>query len=168
MSPIPILETDRLILRPPCIGDWPAFLKTMSAQRSCYMGGPFEVDAAWGIFCHGLAQWMLMGHGALTIENRQSSECLGQVEINSGPLFPEDELGWVLHQEAEGYGYAYEAAKALKYWAFTERKLDTLVSYIDPPNLRSCALAERLGAKLDTAAAKQDLEDLVYRHSSTL
>lgn len=165
MSPIPTLTTDRLILRAPKLEDWPAFQKTMSEQRSCYMGGPFEVDVAWGMFCHGLAQWMLMGHGALTIENRQSGECLGQIEINSGPLFPEDELGWVLHHEAEGFGYAYEASKALKYWAFADRKLDTLVSYIDPPNLRSCALAERLGAKLDTSATKQDPYDLVYRHS---
>ncbi len=168
MSPTPTLKTERLILRLPKIEDWPAFLKTMGAERSCYMGGPFEVDAAWGMFCHGVAQWALMGHGALTIENRQSGECLGQIEINSGPLFPEHELGWVLHQEAEGCGYAYEAAKALKHWAFAERNLDTLVSYIDPPNLRSCALAERLGAKLDMVAAKQDPDDLVYRHPQIL
>ena len=111
------------------------------------MGGPFEVDVAWGMFSHGVALWALMGHGALTIENRQSGVGLGQIEINHGPLFPERELGWFLHQKAEGHGYAFEAATAMKHSAFVERKLDTLVSYIDPPNVRSRALAERLGAK---------------------
>ena len=164
MSSIPTLRTDRLVLRTPVIEDWPAFQKTMRTTRSRYMGGPFELDAAWGLFSHGVAQWTLMGHGTLTIESRQSGQCLGQIEINSGPLFPENELGWVLHEEAEGYGYAFEAATALRDWAFAERQLDTLVSYINPPNLRSRALAERLGAKIDPSAPKQDPDDLVYRH----
>ena len=39
-----------------------------------------------------------------------------------------------------------------------------LVSYVDPENRRSIAVAERLGARLDPGAPKQDPGDLVYRH----
>ncbi len=161
---IPTLETDRLNLRPPTAEDWPEYSRLMMSERSIFMGGPFSLGNAWGLYCNDVAQWALMGVGALMIEERLSGICLGQVGINSGPLFPEDELGWLLYSHAEGKGYAYEAALALKNWAFQERKLETLVSYVDPPNIRSRSLAERLGAKLDNAAPRQDPTDLVYRH----
>ena len=66
--------------------------------------------------------------------------------------------------EAEGKGYAFEAAIAMRDWAFQERKLKTLVSYIDPDNSRSIRLAERLGATIDEHARPQHPDDLVYRH----
>ena len=166
MNNIPTLTTNRLVLRAPCFADWPAYQEMMGSARSVYMGGPFDQTAAWGMFCHGIALWSLTGYGALTIEHRQISAPLGQVEINSGPLFPEPELGWLLHQNAEGKGYAYEAACTLKQWAFDTARLCTLVSYIDPPNHRSCALAERLGGTLDPDAPKQDPTDLVYRYTA--
>ena len=161
---IPIIETERLFLRPPRMEDWPEYAKLMLSARSIYMGGPFETDFAWGMFCHDVAQWALMGHGALMIVDRESDVCLGQVGINYGPLFPEHELGWFVYPAAEGKGYAFEAAQALKDWAFRERQFHSLVSYIDPPNVRSRALAERLGAELDNDAPRQDPTDLVFRH----
>lgn len=105
-----------------------------------------------------------MGHGALMMEDRDSGQCLGQVGINHGPLFPEHELGWLVYSDAEGKGYAYEAARTLRDWAFKERRLETLVSYTDPDNIRSQRLAERLSAKLDVGAVRQDPTDLVFRH----
>ncbi|MEL7026999.1 MAG: GNAT family N-acetyltransferase, partial [Pseudomonadota bacterium] len=47
---------------------------------------------------------------------------------------------------------------------FTELGLSTLVSYIDPENARSIALAERLGAVRDDEAEKPEDNPLVYRH----
>ncbi len=166
MTTIPTLETERLSLRPPRIKDWPAYAELMRSDRSVYMGGPFSTNVAWGMFCHDIAQWALMEHGALMIEDRNTGSCLGQVGINHGPLFPEHELGWVVYANAEGKGYAYEAAKALRHWAFEIRGLKTLVSYIDAENSRSRRLAERLGAEVDAEAPRQDPTDLVYRHPS--
>lgn len=164
MTAIPTIETERLFLRPPRTEDWPLYAELMLSERAVYMGGPFSTNVAWGMFCHDVAQWMLMGHGALMMEARNTSQCLGQVGINHGPLFPEHELGWLVYPNAEGKGYAYEASKALRDWAFKERRLKTLVSYVDPQNIRSRRLAERLGAELDTVAPRQDAADLVYRH----
>jgi len=166
MRTSPIIETDRLLLREPVLGDWPSFAAVMTSDRARYMGGPFSIGYAWGAFCHGVAQWRLFGAGNLSIELRATRQCLGQIEINQGPLFPEPELGWQLTSEAEGKGYAYEAAVALRDWAFQDRNLNTLVSYIDPDNARSIRLAERLGATIDDHAPKQDPDDLVYRHVS--
>ena len=164
MTAIPSLATARLKLRAMSVDDWPAYAQFLASGRSRYMGGPFATAVAWGMFCADYAQWGLFGCGALMVELRDSGVCVGQVGVNYGPLYPERELGWMLYPEAEGRGYAYEAAAALRGWARDVRRLDTLVSYVDPENLRSRKLAERLGATLDPTAARQDPTDLVFRH----
>lgn len=161
---IPTLTTERLILRPLVIADFPAYEALMASQRSVFMGGPYNTFAAWGIFCHETALWHLFGHGGLTIDLRATGESIGQVGINHGPLFPEKELGWQLYAGYEGHGYATEAATAMRDWAFAVRGLPTLVSYFDPANTRSIAIAERLGAVRDDVAPRQDADDVVYRH----
>ncbi|WP_332701404.1 GNAT family N-acetyltransferase [Devosia sp.] len=154
MTSIPTLTTPRLILRPPVFADFPAMEELLTSERAKYMGGPYSSFAAWGLFCHDVACWQLFDHGALMVDLRLTGECVGQVGINHGPLFPEKELGWLLFGGHEGQGYAGEAAGALRDWAFGERGLPTLVSYVDPNNVRSIALAERLGAVVDKHAPR--------------
>lgn len=163
---IPTLTTERLILRPPVFDDFAGYAKLMASPRARYMGGPFDTRAAWGMFCHDVASWHLFGHGALMIELRGTRECVGQVGINHGPLFPEKELGWLVYDGHQGNGYAVEAAAALRDWAFAAVTAESLVSYIDPGNVASVRVADRLGATRDLTAPKQDPEDLVYRHTS--
>lgn len=110
------------------------------------------------------AQWGWFGAGAVMIEERETGRCIGQVGINSGPLFPEQEMGWLVYPEAEARGSVFEAAYALRDWARDVRGLPTLVSYVDPENRRSRRLAERLGAAIDPDTARPDPTDLVYRH----
>jgi len=64
----------------------------------------------------------------------------------------------------ERRGLAFEVAVVAKNWAVSTKAVRSLVSYIDPENARSIALAERLGAKVDTSALADDETDLVYRH----
>ncbi|ARQ10539.1 GCN5-related N-acetyltransferase protein [Rhizobium etli] len=158
------IRTERLILRKPEVEDFDTYARLMASPRSVGMGGPFDLRAAWGMFCHDVALWQLFGHGALMIDLAESGECVGQVGINHGPLFPEKELGWFVYEGREGRGYATEAALALRDWGFLTLKLTSLVSYIAPGNAASVAVAERLGARLDPAAPRTDPADLVYRH----
>ncbi len=159
----PTLTTARLTLRPMVPGDFPAYAAFMADGRSALMGGPWNVGAAWGNFCHDAAGWPLFGIGALMIEAKGVT--VGQVGVSHGPRFPESELGWLLYAGHEGQGYATEAARALRDWAFAQG-LPTLVSYIGPENTRSARVAERLGAVLDPQAEPQDPGDLVYRHAA--
>lgn len=98
------------------------------------------------------------------IEFTATRQCVGQVGINHGPLFPEQELGWLLYDGHEGHGYATEAAAALRDWAFATLKLPSLVSYMAPDNAMSAAVAKRLGGMLDPSAPRADPDDLVYRY----
>jgi RimJ/RimL family protein N-acetyltransferase len=116
------------------------------------------------MFCHDIACWSLFGHGALMVDLRATAECVGQVGISHGPLFPEKELGWLVYEGFGRLGYATEAAAALRHWAAQAFSGTQLVSYIDPENQPSIRVAERLGATVDQNAAKQDPGDLVYRH----
>ena len=162
---IPELETERLILRAQCIDDFPAYAALMASQRSVFMGGAFDERTAWGMFTSDLAMWLLYGHGALMIDLKATGQCVGQVGINHGPLFPEKELGWLLYDGFEGQGYATEAGAALKHWAFASLGLETLVSYFDPDNHPSMAVSTRIGGERDYAAPVQDEGDVVFRYS---
>ncbi|MET1413433.1 GNAT family N-acetyltransferase [Roseibium sp. HPY-6] len=161
----PTLLTERFALRPMTLEDWPDYAGLMRSVRARFMGGPMSREKAWGMFCHDAGQWALMGHGALMIEDRQTAECLGQVGLNHGPLFPEHELGWFVYERAEGKGVAYEAAAVMRDWAFEQLSLVTFVSYMDAGNIRSRRLAERLGGVLDADAARPDPGDQVYRYT---
>ncbi|MGB0901233.1 GNAT family N-acetyltransferase [Halocynthiibacter sp.] len=160
---IPDLATDRLRLRVMDMTDWPEYRAMMMSDHARYMGGPYDEKGAWSWFCHDIAQWHLLGHGALMVD-RADGTTVGQVCLNAGPLFPERELGWFLYSGYEGHGYASEAAAALRDWAFANLDIETLVSYVDEGNLASARVAQRLNAVVDESAAKPDPEDIVYRH----
>ncbi|MBU1175601.1 MAG: GNAT family N-acetyltransferase [Alphaproteobacteria bacterium] len=162
---IPVLTTGRLVLRPPVFADFAAYERLMASPRAVYMNGPLDTKGAWAYFTHDVALWHLMGHGGLMIELKRSGTCVGQVGINHGPLFPEKELGWFLYDGYEGHGYATEAAARLRDWAFAEHGLTSLVSYIDPDNAASIAVARRLGATRDDAAPRDHPAVLVFRHT---
>ncbi|TPW30060.1 GNAT family N-acetyltransferase [Martelella alba] len=164
MLDIPRLHTKRLILREMVMADFSAYAALMASPRAKGMGGPHDAAAAWHMFCHDMAQWPLLGHGALMVDLAETGECIGQVGISHGPLYPEPELGWFLYDGSEGKGYATEAAGALRDWAFSTLKLETLVSYTDADNAGSIAVARRLGAVLDRQAPRPRPDDLVWRH----
>lgn len=145
MALIPTLNTQRLRLRPMNLNDWPAYAAFTASDRCRH-------------------KWDFFGVGALMMEDHESGCCLGQVGINTGPLFPEHEIGWLVFLQAEGLGYAFEAASALRDWARDVRHLPSLVSYVHKDNTRSCKLAERLGAIPDKAATGHAPGDVVYRH----
>lgn len=165
---IPTITTARLTLRVQTMDDFAAYSRFMASPRAAAVGGPCDERATWGVFCHDVAQWQLFGHGALMIDLADSGLCIGQVGVNHGPLFPEKELGWLIYEGHEGQGYATEAAAAMRDWVFDALELESIVSYIAPDNLRSIAVAERLGGVRDLAARGIDPEDLVYRYVAPL
>ncbi|MDO8883203.1 GNAT family N-acetyltransferase, partial [Pseudotabrizicola sp.] len=120
---------------------------------------------AWFWFCHDVAQWALLGHGALMMDHTASGQTVGQVGINAGPTFPETELGWFVYAGHEAQGYATEGAGALRDWAFASLPVMSLVSYTGSANHASIKVAQRLGATLDANAPRPDPADLVWRHA---
>lgn len=161
---IPVLHTDRLRLRAQRRSDFDAYASILISDRARYMEGAKDRGEAWGAFFHESGSWIFDNFGYWTAALSESDEPVAFLGIANYPSFHEPELGWMTTAQHEGKGYAYEAAKAALAWAFGRRGLPTLVSYIDPANTRSIALAERLGASHDAAALAPDPGDLVFRH----
>lgn len=136
----------------------------MMSDRAKYMGGPKDDLGAWSSFASDIASWVLDGIGYWTAALKDTNEAVAFTGIMKPSIFPETELGWMTTPAGEGKGYAFEAANAALDWGFGVRGFETLVSYIDPANARSIALAERLGATLDAEAKAAHENDLVYRH----
>lgn len=55
------------------------------------------------------------------------------------------ELGYRLYRDSWGQGIASEAALAVGQYAFEQLGFDRIVSIIDPQNVRSLKVAERIG-----------------------
>ncbi len=167
---VPVIETARLRLRGPKLADYAAYAGVFGSDRSRFMGGPFTADAAFADFCQGVAGWMLRGAGMWTMTARDADAPLGWIYLWTEMGDAEPELGWVLVPEAEGQGFASEAARAVLPHALHLYGASGFVSYIDAENDRSARLAVALGAVRDAAAeaavaAKGEMNLHVYRHS---
>jgi RimJ/RimL family protein N-acetyltransferase len=144
-----MIDTARLHLRQPLASDWPAYRDYRQSARST--NPPMPLGDAWTHFAAFFGHWALRGFG------RFIATLQGRPIGHFGPFFtaahPERELTWTLWDPTlEGQGYAYEAAQATRDHAFGALGWTSAVSYIDPVNVRSQALATRLGAWHDSAA----------------
>lgn len=167
LSATPVLTTERLVLRAPVAADWPLFLDFTRDERSRFVrAADMDDEKAWRGFGHVIGHWVLRGYGMFTLTAKGDDRALGM----AGPWFPaawpEPEIGWSIWTAgAEGKGYAFEAASAVRDWAREALGWTRFVSYIDRANSRSEALARRLGCTPDAAAPTPGTDDVqAWRH----
>ncbi|MDO6726817.1 GNAT family N-acetyltransferase [Cognatishimia sp. 1_MG-2023] len=166
MTDTPIITTDRLILRKPAARDLDSVVAFFQSERAEYVGGPYTMGKAWRQFAAEVGHWDLLGYGMWAVTTKDNDNIIGLIGPWTPGDWPETEIGWFMLNGSEGKGYAFEAAQAALHHAFEVLDWETAVSYIDKDNIRSIALAERLGAKLDPEAPqpKPDQPCLIYRH----
>ena len=165
---VPEVATARTRLRAMRLEDFPAWAEILCSDRARWMDGPYGRDDAFVEFEASTGAWLLRGHGCWTVADLATDEVLGFVCLNMEPSDRETELGFFVREGAEGRGLAWEAAAAARDWAWAQG-FPSLVSYVDPANTRSAALAERLGARRDPGAEAEfvgtpDEGVAVYRH----
>lgn len=160
---IPVIATERLVLRPPRPSDLEPFAATMTPDRMAYLhdAAPDRAGAAriLTIFA-GMA--VLRGFGPMIWDHQ------GQPIGHGGIFWPlgadAPELGWVIWRSAdEGHGYATEAMQALIRDAEAKTDLSDLWAGIHPGNARSHALATRLGLMRSTDTRPDG--DMIYRRA---
>jgi len=162
---LPRLETARSVLRAPRIEDFGYYAEIALGPSGHHILETPSREAAWMDFAQTIAMWILRGHGLWAVEAKSDSEVLGFVLIGFEPGDNEPELGYMFRERAMGKGLAAEAARAALAHAYETLQLPGLVSVIDPDNVRSRRLAERLGAERDaTAEAAYCGETLIYRY----
>ncbi|MEM9796775.1 MAG: GNAT family N-acetyltransferase [Pseudomonadota bacterium] len=146
---IPTLTTERLTLRAPRLTDFEAHAEFRASDRASFVGGPDDRARAWSHFTGLAGQWLLRGYGRWVVADRDSDAPLGVVGLHHPDDWPEPELAWSVYETGEGRGLAQEAALAARDYAYATLGWSTLISFVDPANARSLALAERLGCRAD-------------------
>jgi RimJ/RimL family protein N-acetyltransferase len=149
IAPGPTLETDRLILRPTAAHDLDGFAELLGdEQASRYIGGRQARSGAWRQLCTMAGSWTLNGFGMFSVIEKAGGRCVGRLGPWAPEGWPGTEVGWGLVPSAWGKGYATEGAAAAIDWAFDTLGWTEVIHVIDPANLRSVRVAERLGSKL--------------------
>ncbi|MCV2874287.1 GNAT family N-acetyltransferase [Defluviimonas sp. WL0050] len=163
MTP-PTLHTDRLTLRAPKLADFEHWAEFFASPRSIHERGMMDRNEAWKNWAADVALWQFKGYGAFGLDDRKTGAYVGEVGIYEFMGYPEPELGWFTVPEAEGKGYAAEAARAVMVWARKSFGWDRLINIIDPANARSIALGLKLGGVIDPTIPGTDPGDVVIVH----
>lgn len=160
----PTLQTGRLTLRAPKLADFEHWAAFFASDRSRHERGPLDRIEGYRTWAADVALWSLRGYGPFGMDDRATGAYLGEVGIYQPEGYPGPELGWFVVPEAEGKGYAAEAARAVMLWARDSFGWAHLINIIDPANTRSIALGLRLGGVIDPDLPGVDPGDVVIRH----
>jgi ribosomal-protein-alanine N-acetyltransferase len=85
------------------------------------------------------------GWGAWYVVRREDQLLVGSVGLKGRPRDGTAELGYTLVAEAQGRGYATEAARALVDWAFAHADVRRVCAQTFPHHVPSLRVMERLG-----------------------
>ncbi len=113
-----------------------------------------------------------LGFGLWALVRKDNRALIGYCGLT---LFPdicgkkEVEIGYRLAQAQWGFGYATEAARAVRDYGFKELGLDRLIALVDPSNTASIKVARKIGMEFEKEALLDgyDHPDHVYRIERT-
>tara|TARA_B100000287_G_scaffold57033_2_gene50082 strand:+ start:6424 stop:6951 length:528 start_codon:yes stop_codon:yes gene_type:complete len=150
MSACPTLETENLILRPfkdGDVDDYFGVLDSPEVRRWLHIPESLDRSDAWQQMAWFVGQWELRGTGHWALEEKKSGQFVGRAGLHRPERhdWPGVEVGWLLHPDYWGRGYATEAGAAAVRYGFEDLQVDKLFSCILPENHRSQAVAKRLG-----------------------
>ena len=142
-----MLDTPRLQLRVPEMGDFERYAEMFADPATHHIGGPLLRADAWRRFLQMPGAWFSQGFGMFSVIEKSSGLFVGQ----AGPWHPDGwpgtEVGYAFHADGRGKGYAVEACTAAIDWAFDTLGWEEVIQSIDVANTASQKVAERLGAK---------------------
>ena len=147
----PTIETERLILRPFTEADLAAYTRVLqhpAVRESLRLPDTIGEFQAWEQMAAFTGQWVLRGTGQWALEEKSTGAFVGRAGTHAPHRedWPGVEVGWTLHPDHWGKGYATEAGRASVNWAFSADEDRTeLYSMILTTNTRSQAVAMRLG-----------------------
>lgn len=146
--PAPTLQTERLVLRRIQEEDLDGWATLMGDPESArFIGGVIDRAAAWRGMAAMAGSWELRGFGMFSVVEKATGRWIGRLGPWQPEGWPGTEVGWGLIKNAWGKGYAAEGASVAIDWAFANLGWTEVIHTIDPQNLPSIALAERLGSR---------------------
>ncbi|MGC6400143.1 GNAT family N-acetyltransferase [Sphingomonas sp. FW199] len=143
----PVLATQRLILRLPEASDLDGWAE-MNADGDAirFLGGVKSRAVTWRELCTMRGAWDIRGFAMFSVIERDTGRWVGRIGPWQPEGWPGTEVGWGVHPGFAGRGYAHEAAMACMDYAVDVLGWTRVIHTIAPDNLRSIALARRLGS----------------------
>jgi RimJ/RimL family protein N-acetyltransferase len=146
-------ETDRLILRPMTAEDAEFILELLNEPSFIRNIGDRKVrniEDAKGYISNGpVESYTRNGFGLYLVELKETHEAMGMCGLIRRNSLNDVDIGYAFLPRYWSQGYALEAAMAMKQYAQEELGLNRLVAIVDPENLPSIRLLEKLGMKFE-------------------
>jgi RimJ/RimL family protein N-acetyltransferase len=157
------VTTERLVLRPATTSDTEAtweFRKLESVNRWLTRATPrFEDYRGQFEDPQSLAKTLVIDHDGLVIGDLMLTieNAWAQAEVADEARGVQAELGWALHPDHEGHGYATEAVRAVLRLCFEQLDLRRVTANCFADNEPSWRLMERVGMRREVHTVKESL-----------
>lgn len=147
-----MIVTERLILTPSAISDFDDCQAMRTDPKVMhFIGGVASEEDTWIRLLRNVGHWTSFGYGLFTVREKDGGRFVGEGGLahfrrGLGARFDDfPEGAWALASTAHGKGYGMEALSAAHEWFFGHRGAGRTVCLIDPENVASVRLGERLG-----------------------
>lgn len=157
------LHTGRLTLRPATAGDagatWEFRRRADVSHWLTRASGTLDEHRAWFEAPGNLARTLVIERGGVVIGDLmvKVEDAWAQAEITERARGVQAELGWVLHPEHAGHGFATEAIRALLRLCFTDLGLHRVTATCFADNNASWRLMERVGMRREFHTVRDSL-----------
>ena len=164
MVTVPVIETERLILRELRQEDFTVYEKLAAdIDVMRYLGGKtMNQVEAWRHMAFMVGHWQLRGYGYFALVEKATGEFIGRAGFTNPTGWPGFELGWTVAPWKQRQGFAFEAAERLLRFAFEDLDKDHVISLIHTDNTPSRRVAEKLGEKVEGETSVLGMPVLIY------
>lgn len=145
-----MIETERLLLREYTPGDFDALYGILSDPETMqHYPAPFDAERTRNWIAWNLDNYAKYGFGLWAVVLKETGEFIGDCGITlqniDGETLPE--IGYHICKKYWRRGFAKEAARAVRDWAFRNTEYDALYSYMKYTNAGSYSTALANGMK---------------------
>lgn len=160
------IETSRLVLRLPRAEDAAPLMEIHHDPKAVkyvvFGTAPGGITAAWRNIAMMLGHWQLRGYGQWTVVEKESGHVIGRVGLWHPEGWPGIDLGWIIRGSRWNNGFATEAAHAALAWTWDNVDADHIISVIQPDNVPSIRVAEKIGERFERNDSMNGADVLIY------
>ena len=166
---VPVIETERVVLRPHRIEDFDAYQAMWSdPEVTRFIGGRAHTrEESWVRFLRHAGTWSMLGYGYWAIEAKDGGALVGEVGFQDMKRDIEPsiegvpEAGWALAPAFHGLGLATEAIGRATAWLDANHGGRT-VCIIAPGNTGSISVARKCGFRPLVETSYHGAETVLY------
>lgn len=170
MSGKTIIATERLVLEEATFEDADFFIALLNSPNWLEHIGDRDISSKDKAISYiqrsHIHFYKKYGCGMYKVLLKESNEPIGLCGLVKRPSLSNFDLGFAVLPAYEGFGYTYEASKAVLKFAHTDLKLQKVVAFTTKENTKSQNLLTKLGLEyVDTRKVldEEDMEFLFYQ-----